>query len=82
MLLTHEQRLQKHLLIAVGTTPTPVFPINLASATSGAPDFPQAHLASLPFLALLHFKMLISWHNSVFFFLSWFLAWKIKFYLF
>jgi gag-polypeptide of LTR copia-type len=46
LLLTHEQRLQKHSLVVIGTPSSPAFPPNLVFATSAASPLPEANLVS------------------------------------
>jgi hypothetical protein len=45
LLLTHEQTLQKHALVAVGS-PSSSFPSSLNYSTSGFTNTPQANLTS------------------------------------
>jgi hypothetical protein len=52
LLLTHEQRLQKHNISASGTSSTHAFPLTLASTTSVVPLQPQANLSSTSILGL------------------------------
>jgi gag-polypeptide of LTR copia-type len=46
LLLTHEQRLQKHSLAVTDTSSSSAFPPALTSATSAASSLPQANLVS------------------------------------